>query len=151
MKIVYILLIHVLSAILFIGNIVTAAFWKVKAERSGDKRHMNQTVRNIMVADYVFTLPSIITLLISGFILAMNSPYSLVEINWLTISLTLFAITGLIWGIFLFPLQRKMIQHSTDTFNEKKYTKASKTWDDIGILATIIPIVIVYLMVAKPF
>ena len=95
-KMVYLVLIHIISAILFIGNIITAAFWKLKAEFSGDETHINKTAKNIMIADYVFTLPSIITLLISGFILAKKSNYPLDEINWLTISLTLFAITGLI-------------------------------------------------------
>ncbi|WP_226376968.1 DUF2269 domain-containing protein [Oceanobacillus halotolerans] len=42
---------------------------------------MNKTAKNIMVADYVFTLPSIIALLISGFLLAIKSNYSVDEIN----------------------------------------------------------------------
>ena len=148
---VYLVLIHIISAILFIGNIITAAFWKLKAEFSGDETHINKTAKNIMIADYVFTLPSIITLLISGFILAKKSNYPLDEINWLTISLTLFAITGLIWVIFLLPLQRKMIKYSEEKFSKSDYKKASRTWDIIGTISTIIPIIILYLMVAKPF
>lgn len=148
---VYIVLIHIFSAIIFIGNIITAAFWKLKAEFSGDETHINKTAKNIMIADYVFTLPSIISLIITGILLAIKSNYSLEEINWLTISLALFAITGVIWITLLLPLQRKMIKYSSEKFNTIEYKKTSRTWDVIGIISTIIPILILYLMVAKPF
>ena len=148
---VYLVLIHIISAIIFVGNIITAAFWKLKAEFSRDEAHINKTIKNIMVADYVFTLPSIIALLISGFLLAIKSNYSLDEINWLTTSLALFTITGLIWVALLLPLQRKMIKYSGEESNEIDYKNASRTWDVIGTISTIIPIIILYLMVAKPF
>lgn len=148
---VYLVLIHVLSAIIFIGNIITAAFWKLKAEFSRDETHINKTAKNIMVADFVFTLPSIISLLISGFLLAIKSNYSLYEINWLTISLALFTITGVIWITLLLPLQRKMIKYSGEEFNKIEYKKVSRSWDVIGIISTIIPILILYFMVVKPF
>lgn len=148
---VYLVLIHVFSAIIFVGNIITAAFWKLKAEFSGDETHINKTTRNIMVADYVFTLPSIIILLISGISLAIKSNYSLNEINWLTVSLALFTLTGVIWFTLLLPLQRKMIKYSGEEFNKIDYKKVSRTWDVIGTISLIIPILILYLMVAKPF
>lgn len=148
---VYLVLIHIISAIIFIGNIITAAFWKLKAEFTGDGAHINKTAKNIMVADYVFTLPSIIALLISGFLLAIKSNYSLHEINWLTTSFALFTITGLIWVTLLLPLQRKMIKYSGVEFNKIDYKKASRTWDVIGTISTILPVIILYLMVVKPF
>ena len=148
---IYLVLIHIISAIIFIGNIITAAFWKLKAEFSGDERHINRTAKNIMVADYVFTLPSTVFILISGFLLALKSDYSLGEINWLTASLALFALTGLIWATLLLPLQKKMIKYSEEEFHRENYKKVSRTWDVIGTIATIIPLLILYLMVAKPF
>ena len=127
---VYLVLIHVISAIIFIGNIITAAFWKLKVEFSGDETHIHKTAKNIMVADYVFTLPSIITLLISGFLLAINSNYSLNEINWLTISLALFTLTEVISITLLLPLQRKMIKYSGEEFNNK--IKYKKVWQPLN-------------------
>ena len=142
---VYLVLIHITSAIIFMGNIITAAFWKLKAEFSGDEPHINKTAKNIMVADYAFTLPGIIALSISGFLLAIKSNYSLDEINWLTISLALFTITGVIWITLLLPLQRKMIKYSGEEFNKIDYKKASRTWDVIGTISTIIPIIILFI------
>ncbi|WP_428909780.1 DUF2269 family protein [Niallia sp. Krafla_26] len=147
----YLLLIHIFSAIILLGNIITAAFWKLKAEFSRDDAHINKTTKNIMMADYIFTIPSILSLLITGFILATNRHYSFNELNWLTVSLGLFTLTGVIWLSFLLPLQRKMIKYSGEEFQITNYQKASRAWDMIGIIATIIPIVVLYLMVTKPF
>ncbi|GGH71573.1 membrane protein [Compostibacillus humi] len=143
--------IHTISAILFIGNIMTAAFWKMKAEFTKDETHVHRTVKNIMLADYIFTIPSTIGLLGSGFLLAFQSNYSLQEINWLTVSIGLFILTGVIWLSLLLPLQRKMMKYSGTPFNDKKYWKISRTWDVIGTISVLLPVNILYLMIAKPF
>lgn len=143
--------IHTISAILFIGNIMTAAFWKMKAEFTKDETHVHRTVKNIMLADYIFTIPSTIGLLGSGFLLAFQSNYSLQEINWLTVSIGLFILTGVIWLSLLLPLQRKMMKYSGTPFNDKKYWKISRTWDVIGTISVLLPVIILYLMIAKPF
>lgn len=143
--------IHTISAILFIGNIMTAAFWKMKAEFTKDETHVHKTVKNIMLADYIFTIPSTIGLLGSGFLLAFHSNYSLQEINWLTVSIGLFILTGVIWLSLLLPLQRKMMKYSGTPFNDKKYWKISRTWDVIGTISVLLPVIILYLMIAKPF
>ncbi|HLT54755.1 MAG TPA: DUF2269 family protein [Bacillota bacterium] len=143
--------IHTISAILFIGNIMTAAFWKMKAEFTKDETHVHKTVKNIMLADYIFTIPSTIGLLGSGFLLAFQSNYSLQEINWLTVSIGLFILTGVIWLSLLLPLQRKMMKYSGTPFNDKKYWKISRTWDVIGTISVLLPVIILYLMIAKPF
>lgn len=143
--------IHTISAILFIGNIMTAAFWKMKAEFTKDETHVHKTVKNIMLADYIFTIPSTIGLLGSGFLLAFQSNYSLQEINWLTVSIGLFILTGVIWLSLLLPLQRKMMKYSGTPFNDKKYWKISRTWNVIGTISVLLPVIILYLMIAKPF
>ncbi|GAB4074900.1 DUF2269 domain-containing protein [Barrientosiimonas marina] len=147
----FLVFIHITAAIIFVGNIITAAFWKVKAAFSKDETHIHLTAKNIMTADHVFTLPGIIVLLISGFILAADSSYTLHAINWLSVSLALFALTGVIWAAILLPLQRKMIHYSGEPFNQASYQKASRIWDVVGSLSTIIPLIILYLMIAKPF
>ena len=148
----YLVFIHIIAAIILLGNIITAAFWKIRAEFSKDPSHINRAVRNVMFADYVFTLPGILLLLITGFALAMKSNYPLQELNWLTASLVLFIVTGMIWGFILVPLQRKMIRYSNnDELQKAEYTRVSRTWDIIGTIAVMIPLVILYLMVTKPF
>ncbi|SDC51089.1 Uncharacterized membrane protein [Paenibacillus sp. UNCCL117] len=146
---------HVVGAMMFLGNIVTAAFWKLKAERGGDLPHLHRVTRNVMLADYIFTLPGIVLLLATGHILAAQRGYPLTEWNWVSASEGLFALSGLIWLLVLLPAQRAMIRESSLSASAgsltPSYRKASRLWDSFGTLVTIIPLVVLYLMLNKPF
>ncbi|WP_316252598.1 DUF2269 family protein [Bacillus sp. CH30_1T] len=75
--------------------------------------------------------------------------------NWLTISLILFSLTGILWLTVLLPIQRSMIRHSAQSIEagiiSKAYRKASLYWAIFGIVATLLPVVILYLMITKGF
>ncbi|KEQ23182.1 DUF2269 family protein [Paenibacillus tyrfis] len=146
---------HVLGAVLFLGNIITAAFWKLSAERGQDLAHLRRVARNVMHADYWFTLPGVILLLATGHIMAALNGYSLAELNWMTASEALFVLSGLIWGILLIPAQRTMMKQSVIAEAEgaltAAYRKASRTWDVFGTLVILIPLFVLYLMLVKPF
>jgi len=148
-------LLHILGAIIFIGNIITAAFWKMKADKTQDQVIIHTTVKNILFADKIFTNPSIILLIGTGIILGIHGPYSMTEWNWLTLSLLLFIIMGILFIAILSPIQKRLI-----LFSNKKHIKengwdsylvASKQWAIFGSLLTIIPLIILYLMTVKPF
>ncbi|GAA0379721.1 DUF2269 domain-containing protein [Bacillus horti] len=146
---------HVLGAVMFLGNVITAAFWKIRAERGKDIAHIHKAVKNVMFADYVFTLPGIILLIITGNLMAFQAGYAMMEWNWVTVSQGLFILTGLLWVIILLPNQRKMIKESEKSISlgqlTPSYKKASRIWDVCGSLANLIPLVVLYLMLAKPF
>ncbi|RIX51670.1 DUF2269 family protein [Paenibacillus nanensis] len=149
------LLVHLVGVLLAVGNIVTAAFWKIRADQSGNPAVINAAARNVMLADYAFTIPGLVLIVVSGSIMAERAGMSLSGLNWLTLSLVLFAITGIIWGAALIPLQRRMIRISEECMAEgtisKSYREASRSWAICGTIATLLPIVILYLMVMKGF
>ncbi|WP_159883650.1 DUF2269 domain-containing protein [Paenibacillus puerhi] len=146
---------HVLGAMMFIGNILTAAFWKLKAERTGDISYIHRVTRNVMTADYWFTLPGIALILLTGHILAIRAGYALTEWNWVSVSEGLFALSGLIWLLVLLPAQKKMIRESGSSVEagslNASYRKASRLWDGFGTVVTLIPLAVLYLMLNKPF
>jgi uncharacterized membrane protein len=149
------LFLHVLGAVLFLGNISTGAFWKIRAHYGKrDLQNIHLTVKNIMVADYVFTVPGILLLLIPGYLMAFRLGYSLLAWNWVSVSLLLFSISGIMWLFLLIPLQRKMIRFSEESLRLGEQTEAyrnvSKKWDIYGSIATIVPIITLVLMVWKP-
>ncbi|MBP1962686.1 DUF2269 family protein [Paenibacillus aceris] len=149
------LFLHVLGAVLFLGNIVTGAFWKVRAHYGKqDLTTIHLTVKNIMLADYVFTLPGIVLLLVPGFLMTAKRGYSFMEWNWLTAALLLFSISGLLWLFILLPLQRKMIRYSEESVRIGKQTEAyqhvSRKWDIYGTIGTILPLLSLVLMIWKP-
>jgi uncharacterized membrane protein len=147
------LTLHLIGVILFVGNIITAAFWKVRADLLKNPAIIYSTVKNVMLADYVFTIPGLVLIIVSGIVMAVQAEMPLSGLNWLTLSLILFAITGVIWLAILIPLQRGMIRHiaqCTESGNiSKEYRQASRNWAIFGIAATLLPIVILYLMITK--
>ncbi|GIO12521.1 membrane protein [Cohnella xylanilytica] len=147
------LTLHVLGAILFVGNIVTAALWKTMADRTGNPAVIHQAARNVMMADWAFTVPGLILLVVSGALMAERGGYALDGLNWLTLSLLLFGLSGAIWLAALIPLQRRMIRLSEESLRtgvpSDAYRKASRNWAIFGTAATLLPIVILYLMVSQ--
>jgi uncharacterized membrane protein len=148
------LFIHVLGVVFLLGNAFTVTFWKLRADFSQDLSLKFQTVKNIMVLDYIFTLPSIIMILLSGHVLAHNAGYSVFSWSWLGISYGLFILSGIIWMAALLPLQMAMIRHGKRSCELQtltpEFARASSRWNVFGVLATITPIAAMILMVWKP-
>lgn len=149
------LTLHVLGVVLFVGNIVTAAFWKVRADLENNPAIIHSTVKNVMLADYVFTLPGLVLIVVSGIVMAVQAGMPMSGLNWLMVSLILFAVTGAVWLAVLIPLQRGMIRHSAQCLESgtisQAYRQASRYWAIFGIAATLLPVIILFLMVSKSF
>ncbi|WNQ11293.1 DUF2269 family protein [Paenibacillus aurantius] len=149
------LAVHLIGVVLFVGNIITAAFWKVRADLGQDPVIVHGTAKNVMLADYVFTLPGLALLVASGVTMAVQGGWPMSGLSWLSVSLILFAVTGVIWLAILIPLQRRMIRYSAESVTAgaltDAYRRASRYWAVFGIAATLLPVVILYLMVAKSF
>ncbi len=152
---VWLLFLHVLGAILFFGNILVTAFWKVVADASRNLEMIHIGARKVLAADYIFTIPGLLLLISTGNAMAHRYGYPMNEINWVSVSNGLFAITGVIWLAILIPLQVKMIRTSKQSLEQgavtEAYRAASKLWMIFGSLATLIPLYILYLMTVKPF
>ncbi|SHF15089.1 Uncharacterized membrane protein [Seinonella peptonophila] len=148
------LLIHLVGVVLSIGNFIVTAFWKIRADRQKDPHVVLHSVKNVMLADYIFTLPGIIFILISGLAMAIKAGMPMSGFNWFTLSLILFGLTGILWLFILIPVQRKMIKHASKSVENgqlgTEYKKSSLHWAIAGSIATILPIVIMYFMIMKP-
>ncbi|PFA69225.1 hypothetical protein CN378_04960 [Bacillus sp. AFS015802] len=147
------LFLHIFGAVIFLGNIATAALWKVRADLTKDPKFIHNTVKNVMLADFIFTLPGLILIMISGILMAAQSGHSLAVFNWFTLSLFLFVLTGIIWFSILLPIQRRLIDHSAQSITNgmisSEYRNVSRYWAIFGITATLLPVVVLYLMVTK--
>lgn len=150
----FILAVHILAAVIFLGNLITTAFWKVRADRSGNLENMAMTARSVLLADYVFTGPGIAALLATGILLAGLSGWERFQELWLGLSLVLLLLTAIIWAGVLIPLQLRMVRLSQDGLAagnlDPAYTRASRRWSMFGGIATLLPIVILFLMVLRP-
>src|SRR5690625_7900264 len=93
----------------------------MKTDKTQDQVIIQSTIKNILFADKIFTNPSIILLIGTGIILGIHGPYSMTECNWLTLSLLLFIIMGILFIAILSPILKKLI-----LFSNKKYIKKNR-------------------------
>ncbi len=148
------LALHILAAVVFVGNIITAAFWKVRADRSGNLETIAITARSLLQADYTFTAPGIVVLLVTGIWMVGLSDWARFQEPWLGGSFVLLIITGVIWLAVLLPQQRRMGRLAQEGADAgvlcPEYSKASRIWSMFGGIATLLPVLILFLMVFKP-
>ncbi len=148
------LALHILAAVIFVGNIITAAFWKTRADRSGNLETIAITARSLLQADYTFTAPGIVVLLITGIWMVGLSDWARFQEPWLGGSFVLLIITGVIWLTVLLPQQRRMVRLAQEGADAgalgPEYRRAGRIWSMFGGIATLLPILILFLMVFKP-
>ena len=148
------LAIHIFAAVIFVGNIITAAFWKVRADKSGNLEHMAITARSLQLADFAFTMPGILGLLITGIWMVGITGWQRFQEPWLGSSLVLLILTGTVWIAGLAPLQGRMVRLANDQAAagtpDPNYRQASRTWSMMGGAATLMPVIILVLMAVKP-
>ena len=75
---------HIVSVVLFLGNIITGVFWKMHADRTRDLRARAQALDGIIRSDRIFTTPGVFLIIGTGVWLAyirVGSPGGWFEAN----------------------------------------------------------------------
>lgn len=145
---------HLVGVVLFVGNIVTAALWKTRADRSNDLATVAFAQRMVALADWAFTLPGAILVLVGGYAMAAIRPWPLHGIRWLEWGQGLFWLSVLIWLLVLIPTQRRLVAVSEAGRKAgslpPEFARLSQRWAMWGGIATLLPIIVLFLMVTKP-
>ena len=145
---------HIVSVVLFLGNIITGLFWKRHADRTGDPRLMAHGLEGVIRSDRWFTMPGVVAIIVTGVGLAQIAGYPIFGTGWIWKSLILFSISGALFSIWVAPLQaklRKLAQAGVESgsLDLERYRKLSLQWEITGLLATLTPLGALFLMVAK--
>src|SRR5690349_23623403 len=91
---------HIVSVVVFLGNIITGFFWKTHADRMGDLRARAQALDGLIRADRVFTAPAVFLILATGVSLAMTMHLPILGTPWILWAVVLFGIAGVVFGVF---------------------------------------------------
>jgi uncharacterized membrane protein len=154
MTILAIKAVHVLAVVLFLGNIITGVFWKAHADADGDLRARAQALDGIIRSDRWFTMPGVLLIIASGVTLAYLMGYPLLRTAWIAWSLALFALSGVVFGMFVAPLQKKLLANAraglAGSWDQAAYERLSRAWMIWGAVATAAPVGALFLMVMKP-
>ncbi len=142
--------IHILSAILLFGLGLGTVFYKLMADQSRNPAAMAVTSRHVVLADWVFTTPTVLIQPITGLWMAHLLGIPLDD-SWLLLSYFLYLIAGICW-LPVVVLQIRMRDLAVEAFDTNSpipslYYRYTRIWQWLGIPAFISMILIVVVMV----
>jgi uncharacterized membrane protein len=142
-------IVHVLSACLFLGNVVVSGTWAALAEKTGRYEVIAFSNRLVLITDLLFTLTGALLVVYTGSLMAQNYGGAGGQ-SWIAWSYGLFGFSGLIWLLVLVPIQlRQRILLKRYQSITAEYLKLSRIWQISGAIATVVPLPILYLMISK--
>ena len=147
-------LLHIISVVIFLGNITTGLFWAARANKSGNLGQVASTFDSIIMSDRWLTIPGVIGILVSGFVGAMVGELPILRTGWIFWPAMLFLVSGVIFGIWVGPLQRKIATLANAGYASEEswaeYRKLYRSWELWGIAALLTPVIALIIMVLKP-
>ena len=147
---------HIVSAFLLFGTGLGSAFYKFMADRNvksgGNLEYLVMTNKNVVLADWLFTTPTVIIQPVTGIIMAnmMNLPLTT---PWIMLSLILYGIAGLCW-LPVVVLQIRMREISKQALRDgtvlpEQYHRYARWWFWLGVPAFMAISLVILLMVFK--
>ncbi len=143
---------HILSMVLLFGTGLGSAFYKWMADRSGNIAHIAATNRHVVLADWIFTTPTVIFQPISGLWMVYLLELPLTT-PWIAVSLFLFVLAGLCWlpVVWLQIRMHKISEEAvaSESSLPENYWRMARLWFWLGIPAFTSMVLVVMLMVFK--
>jgi uncharacterized membrane protein len=144
---------HILSSTLLFGTGLGSAFYMYFTSRTRNPQAIAIVVRQVVIADWIFTTPTIILQPLTGFYLLhlMGMPPSTPWIAW---SVALYLLAGAAWlpVVWMQIQMREMAVASASAGSDlpPRYWRFLRIWVSLGIVAFAALVAVFYLMVAKP-
>lgn len=146
--------IHLLAVVAFLGNITIGLFWMKWAYKANNQGYLQHTVKGIIAADKIFTLPGVLVIVAGGILAALKGGYPMLATGWIFWSIILFTVSGIIFMTKVGPLQTKMKNYldqsiANNTYDKAQFTKYMKEWEWWGALSLLTPLLAFLLMILK--
>jgi uncharacterized membrane protein len=141
-------IIHVLAAITAVGANLTYTYWMRYAGQDRDR--LVWTMRGIRRLDNFIATPAYVVLLITGVLMVVGGAFTF-QTGWIIAAIVLYVLV-VIMGIALYApgLKRQIAEAEVDP-TSPAYAEAARRTNLYGAITTAVVLVIVVLMVAKPF
>ena len=143
---------HILSLVLLFGTGLGSAFYKWMADRSGNVAHIAVTNRHVVLADWIFTTPTVIFQPLSGLWMVYLLDLPLTT-PWIAASLGLFVLAGICWlPVVWLQIRMEKIAASAVTQSTPLpplYWRMTRWWFWLGVPAFVSMVLVVAMMVFK--
>jgi uncharacterized membrane protein len=141
-------LIHVLAAITAVGANLTYTYWLRYA--GTDRDRLVWTMKGIRRLDNFIATPAYVVLAITGVLMVVSGAFSF-QTGWIIAAIVLYVIV-VILGIALYaPALKRQIAEAEADPTSPAYAAAASRTNLYGIITTATVLIIVVLMVTKPF
>jgi uncharacterized membrane protein len=144
---------HILSSTFLFGTGLGSAFYMFFASLTRDARVVATVVRYVVIADWIFTTPTIILQPLTGFYLVRIAHFPLTS-KWIAVSIALYLLAGACWlpVVWMQIRMRDMAQQAASSGAQlpARYWHFLRWWAALGIVAFLALVAVFYLMVAKP-
>ena len=144
---------HILSSTLLFGTGLGSAFYMFFASRTRDVAVIAVVVRYVVIADWVFTTPTVILQPITGLWLVHIAGFPL-DSPWLLASYGLYLLAGAAWlPVVWTQIRMRDMAAAAARGGEQlpaRYWSFLRAWVALGVVAFLALVVVFYLMVAKP-
>lgn len=144
---------HVLSSTVLFGTGLGSAYYMFFASRTRDARTVAVVVRHVVLADWMFTTPTIVLQPLTGLYLMhlAGFPFSTPWIAW---SIALYFLAGAAWlpVVWMQIRMRELAVAAAAAGSElpPAYWSMLRAWVTLGVVAFMALVVVFYLMVVKP-
>lgn len=144
---------HILSSTLLFGTGIGSAFYMLFASLTRDPRATAVVARHVVIADWLFTTPTIILQPLTGLYLIHLAGFDWSS-KWVAYSVLLYAVGVVCWlpvvwlQIRMSRIAREAVEH--DRPLPGLYWRYMRWWVLLGIPAFVAFVIVFYLMVAKP-
>jgi uncharacterized membrane protein len=144
---------HILSSTILFGTGLGSAYYMFFASRTRDPRVVATVVRHVVLADWIFTTPTIILQPATGLYLVHLAGFPL-DTPWLLWSYGLYLLAGAAWLPVVW-MQIRMRDLAAAAARDgsllpDQYWRFLRLWVALGIVAFAALVAVFYLMVAKP-
>lgn len=144
---------HIISATVLFGTGLGTAFYKWAVDRKKGVRVIAVVMDRVVLADWMFTTPSVVVQPVTGIWMAVIVGYPLTS-GWIGWSLILYVIAGACW-LPVVCLQIRMRAMARDAAAKNsdlpaQYWRYAKWWFWLGVPAFGSLLVVFYLMVFRP-
>jgi uncharacterized membrane protein len=145
--------IHVISSTILFGTGIGSAFYMLRASLHRDPRIAYFVVRNVAIADWLFTTTAVIVQPVSGFYLVYLAGFPPTS-RWIVWSTLLYLVAGACWVpvVWMQLRMRDMARDAAAAGTElpSLYWRYHRYWVALGIPAFFALLVVFWLMLAKP-
>ena len=145
--------VHIVSSTLLFGTGLGSAFYLFFTSWTRDARAVAVVARYVVLADWLFTTPTIVIQPLTGLYMVHLAGFPLTS-AWLLWSLVLYFVAGAAWlpVVWIQVQMRNMarLAAASDAALPDRYWMFLRWWIALGCVAFVALVVVFYLMVLKP-